>query len=71
MYNSERKRNVSFEYYIGKEKFGSKKLQIEIDLTLENKGYVTVFEGKNSKPKIWTENFNLYRYIILLGITMN
>jgi hypothetical protein len=61
MYNSERKRNISFEYYIGKEKFESNKLQIEIDLTLENKGYVTVFEGKNARPNKWLENFNLYQ----------
>ncbi|MDR1721314.1 MAG: hypothetical protein LBR09_02885 [Endomicrobium sp.] len=61
MYNSERKRNVSFEYYIGKDKLESRNLQIEIDLTLENKGYITIFEGKNAKLKSWVENFNLYQ----------
>ncbi|MDR3253920.1 MAG: hypothetical protein LBT07_03020, partial [Endomicrobium sp.] len=57
-YNSERKRRLSFEYYIGKEKFEYKNLQIEIDLTLENEGYVTIFECKNTKPN---KCFNIYQ----------
>ncbi|GMO51480.1 MAG: hypothetical protein Ta2C_01130 [Candidatus Endomicrobiellum trichonymphae] len=61
MYGSERKRGVCFEYFVSDKKFKFEKLQIEIDLTLENTGYVTVFEGKNSKPKLWTENFNVYQ----------
>ncbi|MDR0820234.1 MAG: hypothetical protein LBN19_01740 [Endomicrobium sp.] len=63
MYGSERKRGVSFEYFVSGERFEFKKLQIEIDLTLENTGYVTVFEGKNSKPNLWTENFNVYQLL--------
>ena len=61
MYNSERKRGASFEYFIENEKFEFKNLQVEIDLTLENTGYVTVFEGKNAKPNQWIENFNIYQ----------
>ncbi|WP_374128788.1 hypothetical protein [Candidatus Endomicrobiellum agilis] len=61
MYSSERKRGVSFEYFAGNEKLSFENLQIEIDLTLENAGYVTVFEGKNSKLNRWTENFNIYQ----------
>jgi hypothetical protein len=59
MYNSERKNSISFEYYIGNEKIKVENLQIEIDLTLELNGYVTVFEGKNTHPNSWLKNFNV------------
>jgi hypothetical protein len=61
MYNSERKRGVTFAYKIGEEKASFEDLQIEIDLTIEHNGYVTVFEGKNTKPNVWLENFNVYQ----------
>jgi hypothetical protein len=61
MYNSERKRGVSFEYFIGKEKLSFDNLQIEIDMTLEYDGYVSVFEGKNTAPNKWLKNFNAYQ----------
>jgi hypothetical protein len=35
-------------------------LQIEIDLTLEHEGYVTIFEGKNNNNQ-WLKNFNVYQ----------
>jgi hypothetical protein len=59
MYNSERKNNIYFEYYIGEEKIKVENLQIEIDLTLEFNGYVTVFEGKNTPSASWLENCNI------------
>lgn len=61
MYNSERKRGVTFEYCIGDEKASFEDLQIEIDLTIEHNGYVTVFEGKNAKSSAWLHNFNAYQ----------
>jgi hypothetical protein len=61
MYNSERKRVGGFDYFIGAEKLQSRDLQIEIDLTIEHNGYVTVFEGKNARPNKWIENFNVYQ----------
>jgi hypothetical protein len=59
MYNSERKNSINFEYYVGKEKIKVENLQIEIDLTLELNGYVTIFEGKNTPPTSWLGNFNM------------
>jgi len=62
MYNSERKRGLSFDYKIGTLKTEAKGLQIEIDLTAELNGYVTVFEGKNTKnDKEWLKNFNVFQ----------
>jgi hypothetical protein len=60
IYMSERKRGINFEYFIGNEKLKFNNLQIEIDLTLENNGCVTVFEAKNSSKK-WIETFNIYQ----------
>ena len=49
IYNSQRTFN-KFEYYIGDEKIVTKSQQIEIDLTLEHEGEITVFEAKNDFP---------------------
>jgi hypothetical protein len=59
MYNSERKNSINFEYYTGERKITVEGLQIEIDLTLEFNGHVTVFEGKNTPPASWLENCNI------------
>lgn len=49
---------TSFEYYFGKDtKLELKNIQIEVDLTIEFKGVIGVFEGKNGKP----ENFSIYQ----------
>jgi hypothetical protein len=49
---------TSIEYFVGKEiKVKLDKIQIEIDLTIEYKGTVGIFEGKNGKPK----SFNIYQ----------
>ena len=62
VYNSERKRGVSFEYKIDNINMSFENLQIEIDLTMEYKNVVTVFEGKNTKNSLtWLENFNIYQ----------
>ncbi|RZV39502.1 MAG: hypothetical protein EVJ48_04735 [Candidatus Acidulodesulfobacterium acidiphilum] len=77
IYTSERKRGVSFNYFIGKNlKMNFENLQIEIDLTMENYGFVTIFEGKNTVDSInWIKNFNIfqlynpYRYYHNLKLT--
>ena len=60
MYNAERKRGVCFDYKINGVLKNMNSLQIEIDLTIEKDGYVTVFEGKNIKESE-IEDFNVYQ----------
>lgn len=49
---------TSFEYSIGEEaNLELKNIQIEVDLTIEFKGTIGVFEGKNGKP----DNFSVYQ----------
>lgn len=52
-----RRTKTSFEYYFGNEKVVMENIQMEIDLTMEYNGIVTVFEGKNGLPK----NFAVYQ----------
>ena len=52
-----RRTKTSFEYFIGRKKISATNLQMEIDLTTEYSGIVTVFEGKNNFP----ENFAVYQ----------
>jgi hypothetical protein len=66
IYNSERKKGISFKYRIGDVEMSFENLQIEIDLTSENYGFVTVFEGKNTKNSTknsdsWIKNFNIFQ----------
>jgi hypothetical protein len=56
IYNARRTKS-SLEFYINKQKIITKNLQMEIDLTAEYNGEVTVFEGKNNFPS----NFALYQ----------
>ncbi len=56
VYNS-RRTKVDLSYKIGPNDISTNKLQIEIDLTMENEGEVTVFEGKNGFPS----NFAVYQ----------
>ncbi len=56
MYGS-RRTKTTLKYRIGKEKIDASNLQMEIDLTTEYNGIVTVFEGKNNFP----ENFAVYQ----------
>lgn len=50
VYNS-RRTKASFKYKIGTETVVMDKVQMEIDLTMELNGVVTIFEGKNNFPK--------------------
>lgn len=52
-----RRTKTSFEYYFDKERMVMENIQMEIDLTMEYDGIVTVFEGKNGLP----ENFAIYQ----------
>ena len=56
VYNARRTKS-SLQYNIGKEKIKTTNLQMEIDLTTEYNGDVTIFEGKNNFP----ENFAIYQ----------
>ncbi|CAI8209617.1 MAG: Uncharacterised protein [Alphaproteobacteria bacterium] len=56
MYGSRRTR-INADYMVGKEKLKVTKVQMEIDLTTEHLGAVTVFEGKNNFP----EDFAVYQ----------
>ncbi|MBI5694518.1 MAG: hypothetical protein HZC51_02105 [Nitrospirae bacterium] len=56
VYNSRRTKST-FTYNIGEEIVEADKVQIEIDLTMEYHGQVTIFEGKNKFPK----NFAVYQ----------
>lgn len=49
-YNS-RRTQASFSFYVGAEIVSVNKVQIEIDLTMENQGDVIIFEAKNKFPK--------------------
>jgi hypothetical protein len=50
VYNS-RRTKMSLQYFVGQEKIETENLQMEIDLTMELNGFVTIFEGKNGFPK--------------------
>lgn len=56
VYNARRTKST-LDYFIGKQHIKTINLQMEIDLTLELDGVVTVFEGKNNFP----ENFAVYQ----------
>jgi hypothetical protein len=60
IYISERKRGINFEYFINNIKLKFHNLQIEIDLTTEYNGCITVFEAKNVNRN-WIKNFNIYQ----------
>lgn len=49
VYNA-RRTKMSLSYLVGSEQIRTTNLQMEIDLTLEHEGIVTVVEGKNGFP---------------------
>lgn len=56
VYNAKRTK-IDLTYYVGKEEIVAQSLQMEIDLTMELQGVITIFEGKNGFP----ENFAIYQ----------
>jgi hypothetical protein len=67
VYNA-RRTKTSFEYKVGETTVKCKNLQMEIDLTLEYQGVVTVVEGKNGFPKDFAvyQLFHPYKYYDIL-----
>ena len=59
VYNSRRTKS-SINYYVGEQHIQTKNLQMEIDLTMELNGSVTIFEGKNKFPK----DFAIYQLFV-------
>ena len=54
---SARRTKMNLSYKVGNESIQTENLQMEIDLTMELHGVVTIFEGKNGFP----ENFAVYQ----------
>ncbi len=52
-----RRTKMTFEYSVGETHIIATNLQMEIDMTMESGGLVTIFEGKNKFP----ENFAVYQ----------
>ena len=67
VYNA-RRTKTSFKYQAGETLIQCKNLQMEIDLTLEFQGLVTVVEGKNGFPKDFAicQLFHPYKYYNIL-----
>ena len=56
VYNS-RRTKMSLKYFVANEEIITENLQMEIDLTMELNGVITIFEAKNGFPK----NFAIYQ----------
>lgn len=56
VYNA-RRTKTNLSYRVGDEEIRAQNLQMEIDLTMELQGVITIFEGKNGFP----ENFAVYQ----------
>jgi len=56
VYNA-RRTKMNLSYRVGPEEIIAQNLQMEIDLTMELRGVITIFEGKNGFP----ENFAIYQ----------
>lgn len=56
VYNA-RRTKMNIYYHVGKKEITANNLQMEIDLTMELHGMITVFEGKNGFP----EDFAVYQ----------
>ena len=55
---------IPLQYRVGTDEVNATRVQIEIDLTLEHLGGITVFEAKNGEPADFNvfQLFNPYRY---------
>ncbi|MDP2276778.1 MAG: hypothetical protein Q8K51_00990 [Nitrospirota bacterium] len=67
VYNA-RRTKMTIAYRVGKEKISTINLQMEIDLTMELHGVVTIFEGKNGFPKDFAvyQLFHPFKYYSML-----
>jgi hypothetical protein len=67
VYNA-RRTKMDLVYHVGKEKIKADNLQMEIDLTMELHGVVTIFEGKNGFPQDFAiyQLFHPFKYYSVL-----
>lgn len=67
VYNA-RRTKTSLRYKVGNETISATNVQIEIDLTLEHQGVVTVVEGKNGFPEDFAvyQIFHPFKYYTML-----
>ena len=65
VYGSNRTR-IPLDFHIGNDAINIDSVQIEIDMTLENMGIITVFEAKNGEPQDFNvfQLFNPFRYYL-------
>ena len=65
MYGSNRTQ-IPLDYRIGSDSITTTRVQVEIDLTLEYNGMITVFEAKNGEPPDFNvfQLFNPFRYYL-------
>lgn len=63
-----RRTKMDMSYFVGKERIDAFNLQMEIDLTMELHGMVTIFEGKNGFPKDFAiyQLFHPFKYYSML-----
>ena len=57
---------IALDYRIGDDAIDVSRVQVEIDMTMEHQGHVTVFEAKNGEPADFNvfQLFNPFRYYI-------
>ena len=65
MYGSNRTQ-IPLDYRIGSDSIAARRVQVEVDFTLEYLGTITVFEAKNGEPDDFNvfQLFNPYRYYL-------
>ena len=58
--------HIPLAYYIGEDWVEARRVQVEIDMTMERNGAITVFEAKNGDPADFNvfQLFNPYRYYL-------
>lgn len=58
--------HIPLDYRIGEDRISVSRVQVEIDMTMEREGAITVFEAKNGGPPDFNvfQLFNPYRYYL-------
>jgi len=67
VYNA-RRTKIDVSYSVGKDAITARKIQMEIDLTMELQGVITIFEGKNGFPGDFAvyQLFHPFKYYSML-----
>lgn len=65
VYGSNRTK-IPLDYRLGEDRISASSVQVEIDMTMEREGAITVFEAKNGRPPDFNvfQLFNPYRYYL-------